>query len=177
MNLGVIDVIFLLLIAVFMVRCFLKGFVSEVLTMAAFVLGIFVAVFFYKYGANYLMENYWEDKLILSSIAAFIALFLIAFIIVKLLEVVLKGILNKIKMGGVDKLLGLIFGLLEGLALVSLVLFVMQLLPFTSDILAGSIFADILLPLIKGNNFFTPAVTPVVEPVSLYFINWILPNV
>jgi len=155
MNLSVIDVIFILLIALFMVRCYLKGLIGEVLSMAAVVLGVFASVFFYKNGAEFLRERYWPDMNVIPEIIAFIALFIIVFIIVKLFEIMLKGIIKGIKLGGADKFLGLIFGVLEGIAVVSLILFVMQLIKpvfDSSEILADSHFANFLMPLITGTG-------------------------
>ena len=153
MNLSVIDVIFILLVALFMIRCFLKGFIGEVLSMAAIVLGIYASVFFYKNGADFLRANFWPDMKTIPEIIAFIALFLIVFLIVKLFEIMLKGIIRGVKLGGADKFLGLLFGFAEGIAVVSLVLFLLQLIkPIydSSELLSDSFFAKFLLPLING---------------------------
>jgi len=151
---SLIDIIFLTLIALLMLRCFLKGFISEILSMAAVVLGVLSAVFFFKNGAVFLKENYWPD---LSSpileILSFIALFFIVFFIVKLLEGLIKGIVKGIKLGGADKFLGLIFGFAEGIAVVSLILFVFQIIMPIYDsslLLSNSFIAGMLLPLINA---------------------------
>jgi len=148
---SVIDTIFLLLIALLMIRCFLKGLISEVLTMAAFVLGIIASLFFYKNGGVFLREKYWQEmNNPIPEIIAFIALFLIVFLVVKLVEILIKGVINGIKLGGADKFLGLIFGFIEGIVVVSLVLFVMHIQPlFNANVIfENSFFAKMLLPLI-----------------------------
>ena len=154
MNINVIDVIFILLITLFMLRCFLKGFVSEVFSMAAIIFGILASLFFYKNGAEYLREKFWPDLITIPEIIAFVALFLIVFIVVKLLEIMLKGIINGIKLGGADKFLGLIFGFAQGMAVVSLVLFILHIQPLfdASEFLADSFFAKYILPLIIGTE-------------------------
>jgi len=161
MNLSVIDVIFILLISLFMIRCFLKGFISEVLSMAAIILGLYASIFFYKNGAEFLRENYMPDSGILSEIVAFIALFLIIFIVVKLLEIMLKGIIRGVKLGSADRFLGLIFGFAEGIVVVSLVIFILQIIkPIydSTDLLSDSIFASFLLPLITGTEMLKQSV-------------------
>ena len=87
-------------------------------------------------------------------ILAFIALFLIVFLVIKLLEIMLKGIINEIKLGGADRFLGIIFGFAEGLAVISLILFVVRIQPLfdPSSILSDSFFARLLLPLITGTE-------------------------
>jgi len=148
--LSVIDIVFILLILLFVIRCYLKGFISEILSMAAIVLGLLASLFFYKNGAEYLKMRYWPDLKIIPEIIAFVALFLIVFIIMKLLEIMLKNIIEGIKLGGADRFLGIIFGLTEGLVVVSLILFVLRIQPLfdPSSLLSDSIFARIILPLI-----------------------------
>jgi len=157
MNLSVIDVIFILLITLFVIRCYLKGFVGELLSMAAVVLGILSSLFFYKNGGEYLRVKFWPGLKIIPEIIAFIALFLIVFITVKLLEMMLKGIISGVRLSGVDRFLGIFFGLAEGIAVVSLVLFVLHIQPLfdSSPILSESFFAKLLLPLITGSESLT----------------------
>ena len=152
MNFSVIDIVFILLTVLFVIRCFLKGFVSELLSMAAFVLGILASLFFYKNGAEFLRENFWHDLEVIPEVVAFIALFLIVFIVIKLLEIMLKGIIQGVKLGNADRFLGIIFGFFEGVAVISLCLFVLRIQPLfdPSEILSESVFARFLLPLITG---------------------------
>ena len=154
MNFSVIDIVFIVLIALLMIRCFIKGFISEVLTMAAFVLGAFASLFLYKNGAEYLKETFWPDMEIIPEIVAFIALFLIVFVIVKLLELLLKGIVQGINLGAADKFLGLLFGIAEGFAVVGIILFILHIQPLFDHlpIIQDSFFAKILMPLITGTG-------------------------
>jgi len=148
--LSVIDIVFILLIVLFVLRCYLKGFISEFFLIASVLLGILASLFFYKNGAEFLRAKYWPDLKTIPEIAAFVGLFIIVFIVIKLLEILLKGIIQGINLGGADKFLGVIYGLIEGIAVVSLILFVLHIQPLfdSSSILSDSIFARILLPLI-----------------------------
>jgi len=152
LSFAVIDYIFLALLALFVIRCYLKGFVSELLSIAAIVLGLLASLFFYKNGAYYLRMNFWPDVKAFPEILSFVALFVIVFLTVKLLEIMLKGIINGIRLGGVDRFLGIIFGLAEGIAVVSLILFLLNVQPLfdPSSVLSGSFFAELLLPLITN---------------------------
>jgi len=152
MSLAVIDFIFIALIALFVIRCFLKGFISELLSMAGIVLGLLASLFFYRNGGEFLRNQFWPEMKTVPYILAFIALFVIVFVIFKLLEGLLKSIITRIKLGGVDKFLGILFGLAEGFVVVSLILFLLKIQPLfdPSGILGDSIFASLLLPLITG---------------------------
>jgi membrane protein required for colicin V production len=154
MNFSVIDFTFFGLIGLFMIRCYLKGFVSELLSMAAIVLGLLASLFFYKNGAEFVRVQFSLDIQIVPEVIAFISLFIIVFIIVKLLELLLKGIIEGIRLRKADKFLGLIFGFAEGVAVTSLVLFLLRIQPFfdPTQILSDSFFARFLLPLITGNG-------------------------
>ena len=154
MEISVIDVIFILLLILFIVRCYLKCFVSELFSMAAVVLGLLASLFFYKNGGEYLRSRFWPDMKIIPEVAAFFALFLIVFVVIKLLEIMLKGIINGVSLTGADRFLGIFFGMAEGIAVISLVVFVLRIQPLfdPSSILTESVFARLLLPLITGQE-------------------------
>jgi membrane protein required for colicin V production len=154
LNTSALDVIFILIVVLFVIRCYLKGFVSEVLSMAAIVLSFLASLFFYKSGGAFLRTQFWNNMKIIPEVIAFIALFIIVFIAVKLLEPLLKGVINGIRLGGADRFLGIIFGLAEGIAVISLVLFVLRIQPLfdPSGFFSDSVFARVLLPFITGQE-------------------------
>ncbi|MDR0376836.1 MAG: CvpA family protein [Spirochaetaceae bacterium] len=146
----VIDIIFMILMVILIVRCALRGFVEEVMSMSALVLGLGSAFFFHKKGAAFLVERYIPDVKILPEVLAFAAVFLIVFLAVKLLESILKDIVDRIHLGGVNRFLGAVFGFIEGVVLVSVVLFVLSIQPLvdTKPLLEKSYFAQTLSPYI-----------------------------
>jgi len=153
-NLAIIDVVFILVILVFVVRCAIRGFVSEVMSMAAIVLGLLASLYFFKIGGAFVCEKYLPENPVISEIIAFIVLFLVVFLIIKILERILKDIIEGIKLGKADRFLGIVFGLIEGIIVVSLVLFVINILPFldSGKFLGNSFFAKIILPLLTEKN-------------------------
>jgi len=164
MGFGIIDIVFILLIILLMIRCFMNGLISELMTMAGFVFGLLASLFLYKNGAQLLRENFWPELEVVPEVIAFITLFLVVFIIVKLVEMMLKGIVDGISLGNADKALGLIFGFAEGIVLVSLILFLLTIQPLfdASPILEDSFFANLLLPLITGiENLAIPIITEI----------------
>jgi membrane protein required for colicin V production len=146
----VIDIIFAALILIVLIRAALRGFIEEVMSMASLVLGLGSAFFFHKKGAAFLIERYWPDMKILPEIVAFIVIFLIVFLAVKILEYILNDIAARINLGGVDRLLGAIFGFAEGVVLVSLLLFILTIQPLYDMqlLLEKSFFARLLTPFI-----------------------------
>jgi membrane protein required for colicin V production len=146
----VIDIIFAALMVIIIVRCALKGFVEEVMSVAALVLGFGTAFFFHKKGAAFLVERYIPDMKILPEVLAFVAIFLIVFLAVKFLEFILKDIIARIHLSGVDRFLGAVFGFIEGIVLVSLAIFVLTIQPLfdIQPALEKSYFAQALTPFI-----------------------------
>jgi membrane protein required for colicin V production len=151
-GIAVIDIVFAVLALLLTVRCALRGFIGELLSMASVALGLLAALFFYKNGGAYIRTKFMPDIKILPEVLAFIALFLIVFVLIKILARILRDIIEGFKLGGVDRFLGIVFGLVEGLVVISLILVVLTIQPLfdPKPVLQKSIFAEILLPLITG---------------------------
>jgi membrane protein required for colicin V production len=154
MSFAVIDIMFVALIVIFSVRCALKGFISELMSMASVVLGLLAALYCYKNGGEFVRLKFMPEMKIVPEIIAFIALFLIVFVAIKILEGMLKEIIEGIRLGSADRLLGVFFGFVEGIIVISLVLFLLSVQPLfdSQPILEDSLFAKILLPFIRGEG-------------------------
>ena len=154
MDIAVIDIVFVVIIAVFTLRCAVRGFVSELMSMAALIGGLLTAIFFFRRGADIVRDRLLPGIKILPEIIAFILLFLIVFGVIKMFEIMLKEIIEGIQFGGADRFLGIIFGFGEGLVFVCLLLFVINTQPFFNPwfLLRGSFFAEKLMPFIFGNK-------------------------
>jgi membrane protein required for colicin V production len=152
--LPVIDIIFIILMVLLVVRCSLRGFMVELMSMAAVVLGITGAFLLYKNGGMFIREKYFPDLKIIPELLAFLAIFLIIFVVIKIVEHILKDIINRINFGGVDHFLGFVFGLAEGIILISLILLVLLIQPLfdAGPLLERSFFARLLLPIISGEH-------------------------
>ncbi|MDR0601318.1 MAG: CvpA family protein [Treponema sp.] len=161
-GIAVIDIIFAVLIIIFTVRCYLRGFIGELLSMTALVLGLLASLFFYKNGAVFIRERFMPGVGVIPEILAFVILFLVVFIAVKIVEHLLRDIIEGIRLGNVDRFLGIFFGIAEGIVVVSLVLFVLSIQPVFNahSILEKSLFARILLPFISGGVWNLPVGEP-----------------
>jgi membrane protein required for colicin V production len=147
-----LDVIFAVLVLLLMIRGALRGLIRELLVTASWVLGILGGVFFHKNGAAFIRTKILSEVPVLPEILAFIAIFLIVFLLMRILERILKDIVEGVNLGGADRALGILFGFIEGIALTGLVLFALALQPLfdARPLLAGSIFARVLWPMIQA---------------------------
>ena len=147
----ILDILFLILIVLMIIHGYFKGFISELFSWASLILAVFAAVSLYHTGASFIRTKMMQNVKYLPEILAFIIIFLIVILLFKMVEHVLKDVIKGARLEGVNKVLGLIFGIAEGIALVAIILFVLAIQPVfdTSKIIGESIFAQILLPLIK----------------------------
>jgi membrane protein required for colicin V production len=154
MNIAIIDIVFFGIVAICTLRCAVRGFVSELMSMAAMILGLFTSIFFFRSGAAIIRGRFLPGMIIVPEIIAFVLLFLIVFAAAKLVEMVLKSIIEAIQFGGADRFLGILFGFAEGIVIVCLLLFVINIQPFfdPAPLLRGSFFAELLLPFILGTR-------------------------
>jgi membrane protein required for colicin V production len=149
MSMAIIDIIFLALTVILIIRCGLRGLIKEVMSMASVALGLLAAVLFYRQGAAFVRTKILSDVAVLPELIAFVTLLAIVFFAIKILEHILQDIIERIHVGGLDHALGLVFGLLEGLILAKLILFVIDIQPLFSaeSLLEHSIFVKLLDPL------------------------------
>jgi membrane protein required for colicin V production len=158
--------VFIGLTLLLVVRCTLRGFISEFMTLASLVLGVLCSLFLYRNCAAFLrprgLEAFTEkipgfiQKLLpalvrnIPEILSFALIFAVVFVLVKLVEYLLTDIVERINLGGVDRFLGFLFGFAEGIMVAGLLLlaFTMQPVFDPGPLLEGSFFAELLLPLI-----------------------------
>jgi len=155
MNIAVIDFVFAGVIVLFVLRCVVRGFVSEVVSLASLVLGALTAIFFFRALAGVIRENFMPDMAHVPEIIAFVALFLVVFIVARILEAMLKNVIRGLGLDGLDRFLGAVLGFAEGVVVVCLLLFLINIQPLfdSGPVLRNSFFADLLMPFIMGRNW------------------------
>ncbi|MDR0551401.1 MAG: CvpA family protein [Spirochaetaceae bacterium] len=137
-------------ILIFAVRAGLRGFVREAGGLAAWTLGLIFAVSFYGRGAAFLAQTLQEQNKTFPQAAlfaaAFAALFLIVFLAVKFVGAMLNEIKERLGFHAVDACFGAVFGIVEGIAISALVIFIIEHQPLFDKniILNGSFFYSVL---------------------------------
>ncbi len=148
MQLPIIDLFFILVIALCALSCLIKGFVDSVFNKASPILALLAGVLFYKFLLP-LIEPYIKVK-ILAAVLSFLLIFVFVFILAKIIQMILGNIFEGRILGSLDRTLGFMFGLVEGFALVALILIIMVTQPWfdVSKALEGSLFFSLLKGLI-----------------------------
>ncbi|MDR2144442.1 MAG: CvpA family protein, partial [Treponema sp.] len=145
-----IDIVFFVLLGLLTLRCYLKGFTGEIIALASLAFGITAAVFFFRAGAAFIRTKWLSDVAVFPEILAFAGIFIIVFLAGKILDRIVKDIIERLHLDGLNRFLGLFLGFVEGVALVSVILVVLRVQPLfdSSSLLGESFFARLLLPLI-----------------------------
>ena len=167
-----LDWIFLALVVLLTARCFMRGFVEELLSVAAVGGGVIAALLLYRRGGEIVRSQFKVQAF--PEVLAFLAIFFVVFLVVKLVERMISEGLEATSLEGADRVLGLVLGAVEGFILVSLILVIMVLMHPLIDFdtaLRHSFFARTLLPIVgpevakatQGLHFQVPAL-PAVKP-------------
>jgi membrane protein required for colicin V production len=145
-----IDTVFLVLLGLLTLRCFLKGFTGELIALASLAFGITAAVFFFRPGAAFVRTKAFSDVAAVPEILAFIGIFIVVFIAGKILDRIVKDIIERLHLDGLNRFLGIFLGFMEGIAMVSIILIILRIQPLfdSAPLLEKSFFAKLLLPLI-----------------------------
>jgi membrane protein required for colicin V production len=122
---AVFDVIGIVVLLAAGFRCAFRGFVTEFLSVLAVLTGLTLSVLFTSaltpVLAPYLGESFWTP------IVAFLIIFLVGYLIIKVIESTLHRIIEKIQLEKLDQALGFFLGLVEGLLVLAILVFVLQL--------------------------------------------------
>jgi len=109
---SVIDIVLAALILFGLIRGFMKGLFVEIASLVALVAGVYGAINFSYFAADYLKDKTsWDEKTI--AITAFAITFIIIVILIALAGKALTKIADFASLGILNKLLGGIFGALK----------------------------------------------------------------
>ncbi len=126
-NLVPIDIVFIAVILFFTIRCIIKGFVTEFLSMAAVIAGITAGVFFSGTVSSYI--DIYIGKSGWNYLIAFLILFIICYLIIKIIEKMLYRFVERVELEHLDRALGLFLGIFEGGVLVLVIIMLLKLQP------------------------------------------------
>ena len=143
----------------FTFKGFRNGFVIELASLAALVLGIFVALHFSFYAEDYLHENFEiADRYL--HIISFALTFLIVALVVFLAGKIIHRLISIIALGFLNRLAGGIFGLLKAALVLSVILYFIN---------GFNLSSSFIKPEVKENSYLYGPVESVVPMI----IPWI----
>ena len=153
------DIVILILVAYGLISGFIKGFIVEVSGIIALGVGITGAFKFYEILGNYLIIYIdWEPKII--QIVSFILLFIGIVYIISLLAKMLTKALKLILLGGINRLLGALFGILKWMLILCALTLVFKE-------------ANQILTLMEDSVLETSFSYPILGEMGEFLFNWV----
>ena len=125
------DIAILSIIGISALLSLFRGFVREVLSLAAWVAAFWVAFAFTERGAGYL-----TDYISIPSaryVAAFVVLLVASLFVIGILNHLVAKLIDKTGLTGTDRMLGMVFGIVRGVAIVGVIVFLAGLTPVPRD--------------------------------------------
>ncbi len=135
-----IDVIFLAIILVFAIVSAIKGFINAIFNKLCWILGLIAAFLFYKMLSVPMMD--FVKNQIASDVLSFLVIFIAVFLFIKIIQTILSKVFDGEIMKGLDRSLGFFFGLVEGIVIVYVFIFLALKQPWfpKPEFLTSSIF-------------------------------------
>ena len=157
-----IDIIILVVLALFVWKGIKMGLIEAVGGIVGLFVGVFFAGRYYVEAADMLKGLLFGSE-ILANVLGFLLIFILVNRAVALVFWIIDRIFNIIAiipfLKTFNRLLGGIFGLLEGLIFIGIIIFFLSLMPFTGNLqksVAGSRFAPIMETIGKIADPFIP---------------------
>ncbi len=147
-----LDIIFLLILLILVVRGAFRGFITEISLMAAPLLGILFAVLFSNLLVNVVALVTGAKESIWNHIIAFLIIFLLVYLLVFFIQGLLLDIVGRLNLHNLDRALGIVLGLVEGVLVIAILLIIASWLPLpgVKQPLQTSIFYNFLMPFLPS---------------------------
>jgi membrane protein required for colicin V production len=128
-----IDIGILVVIAAFLLKGVLRGLLKELCSLLGLLCGGFLALHYQGPLGEVIMDaSGWPSRF--SVVLAFLVLFLASVIFFGLLGYLLSRFVKLVFLGGMNRVAGAIFGIIQGVLLLALVLFALSLRPLPKTI-------------------------------------------
>lgn len=120
-----IDIILIIPVIWFAYQGFKRGLIIELASLIALILGIYAAIYFSGYAAEFLVNNFdMGPKYV--QVIAFIITFIVVVVLVHLLGRILEKLINMVALGFLNKLTGGLFGILKAVLFMSIAIMVIN---------------------------------------------------
>lgn len=138
------DVLILILLGVFLLKGLLRGLVKELCSLIGLIVGALLAVRFHGPLAEGMVLAFKLPPQ-LCVILAFLALFLVTLLIFSLAGMMLSKYVKLLYVGGLNRVAGGIFGLVQGVLVLAVVVYALSLRPLPAG-LSNDLSQSLLAP-------------------------------
>lgn len=131
---NILDIILIIPIIWLMYCGFQKGFIIELSSLVALILGIYFAINFSYFASDFLARNFNIGEKYLSAFA-FVFTFMLVVFVVFMIGKILEKFVDIILLGFVNKLVGAAFGIIKAAFLLSVILWIINSFDFSKSII------------------------------------------
>lgn len=122
---SLVDIVILVILGLFLIKGVLRGLLKEVCSLLGLVLGGLLAFYLHLPIAQWIMDMFrWPSQLCVT--LAFLAVFISTILVFGALGYVLNRFIKLVLLGGLNRLTGALFGVLQGVVLLALILFALN---------------------------------------------------
>ncbi len=153
-----IDAVIVVILIISVVTGFINGLVKEVASLAALILGIWGAIRFSSFTAERLYD-YFDMTGQFVGIIAFIITFGVIVIIIHFIGIIADKIVTAVSLGFINRILGMGFGLLKSVLIMSIIFVVLNVIDSKRPFLPKE--------KIEGSAFYNPIsdIAPAIFPI------------
>ena len=117
-----LDITIILFLVFWAIRGFLKGFASEIVSLATWISSVYLSIKYFHIPSELINNYVLSDEI--SSILTVITIFIITFIVAAILGFIFSKIINIVGLYNYNKVFGLIFGSLKGFVFLTFFVFI-----------------------------------------------------
>ena len=125
------DIVICFILLFFTFNGFRHGFIEEIARLISLVGGFILASKFHNLLIPYLQPYIEEDTIRVT--VAYMVIFIISVIVITVIAKLLQKFIELVLLGWLNRLLGVLLGLLKGFLIISLIIFIIQVLPLNLD--------------------------------------------
>ena len=114
---------------------FTKGLIIEVATLLALILGIYGAIHFSDFTAEFIRNKFEYDSNYMG-IMAFVITFILIVIVLNVLGKMMNSLVEAVALGMINRLLGAVFGLIKGIIILSILVYFVNFLDQRFDFIS-----------------------------------------
>ncbi|PMP87337.1 MAG: hypothetical protein C0173_09385 [Desulfurella sp.] len=123
------DTIFGIFILGLLVLGYINGFIKEFFKLVAVILGLYLSVIYHSV-LTLPIEKALKVSYLIANLLSFIVLFIIIYTLVSLISFLSQSVSRKMKLTGIDRILGALFGFFKAIFLIALVSIILRSLPY-----------------------------------------------
>ena len=144
-----IDICFIVIILIFALTALAKGLVKELFSKVSLIGGLALAIIFTPTLDKYVLKTITNPAA--SKAVSFIIIFTAVFLVISIIQQLVAKVFSGEIMKGLDRTLGFLLGIAEGLIVVAFVMIILIVQPWydTSEIFADSLFYKYLNGIIR----------------------------